>query len=220
MPLSTRGVEEHFYLLWPVMVFWLSRRALIVTSIGIIIAAFALRVALLNAGGADVFFFAPTRFDALAFGTLLALLEPRVLARPARFRKVFLGALAGVGLPLFVAYLILSGSQATWLQAVKYPLIAFCFFAFLGVAISAGESSLLSRGFACRPMRYLGRISYGLYVYHDTCFFWFDRLIPNQHPLLFLPLAFASCIVVAHLSYSLIEKPFLRMKKNFKQAPA
>jgi len=209
------GVEEHFYLAWPVLVFCLSRRALIAASFAIIALAFGLRVALLDAGHADVFFFTPTRFDALAFGTLLALLEPAIGARPELLKKFFLAALAAVGVPLFATYLIMSGSQAAWLQAVKYPLVAFGFCAFLGVAITLEEKSALARFFTSRAMRYLGRISYGLYVYHVTCFFWFDRVLPHGHPLLFLPLAFGFTIVVAHLSFILVERPFLRMKKHF-----
>gem|GEM_PF-3814135 len=64
-------------------------------------------------------------------------------------------------------------------------------------------------------MRFLGGISYGLYVYHGACFEWYDRLVPNRHPILMLPLAFGCSILVAYLSFRFIETPFLGMKRHF-----
>jgi len=208
------AVEEHFYLIWPLLVFVLSRRNLVFASLGMVAAALATRVVLL-ANGLDGFYFTFSRLDALALGALLALLEPAVLARPDDFRKYFLILAGMLCIPLGALYLVFAGSHAIWLQAVKYPLTGLAYFIFLGLALMADPRSRPARFFASRTMRFLGGISYGMYVYHPLCFVWQDRLLPTRHPLLFLPLEFLVPIGMAYLSFKWLEAPFLRLKDRF-----
>ncbi len=68
------AVEEHFYLVWPVVVLFCSRRALLAVCVGCGVFALSLRVALALAGVSDVALvaFTPCRLDALCAGAFLA----------------------------------------------------------------------------------------------------------------------------------------------------
>ena len=65
---------------------------------------------------------------------------------------------------------------------------------------------------------YLGRISYGLYVFHQLALDLVDkgcRHVLRYHSVVVGALGFALTIGMASISYPLLEKPFLRRKKRF-----
>jgi peptidoglycan/LPS O-acetylase OafA/YrhL len=85
-------------------------------------------------------------------------------------------------------------------------------FAFIGVKVD-------------RPwLQYLGKISYGLYAYHMFCIMTVDQLLALQHRVsehTFLHAAVREClslgltIAVSAVSYTVLEKPFLKLKERF-----
>jgi peptidoglycan/LPS O-acetylase OafA/YrhL len=80
-------------------------------------------------------------------------------------------------------------------------------FAFLGLNLRS------------RVFEYLGKISYGLYVYHFGCIALVHRYLPNFGYPFHLPavvlLVFTSTILISIVSYELVEKRFLRLKRRF-----
>ena len=79
--------------------------------------------------------------------------------------------------------------------------------------------SLLGKVLSWKPLRALGIISYGFYVYHDLLhdFYsdWAHRMSAQYAYPLTLLIAFAATLLVATLSYRFIEKPLLRLKDRF-----
>ena len=84
-----------------------------------------------------------------------------------------------------------------------------------------------------KPIVYLGRISYGLYLFHELIYFlifstgrvWLTKLTYALHLAgwrngLGTALAFCLTVLVAHTSYQLYEKPFLRLKSRFTIVPS
>jgi len=206
------AIEEHFYLFWPLLVFLISRRALAAVCIALIPASIVLRAVLLR-HGVDVYFFTLTRLDAISLGSLLAVIEPVLTERPVDHHRWFLRCLAAIFLLLVPVYLVFSNSNAFWLQAIKYTIFGLFFFFLLGFLITNQEDTAYSRFLSSAPMRFVGRISYGLYVYHGLCFFWVWRLFPNHGLLLLLPVAFGLVITVSYVSFRYMESPFLRLKR-------
>jgi len=79
-------------------------------------------------------------------------------------------------------------------------------------------------GFIDLPLRspvlqYLGKISYGLYVYHLLGVLLVDNLLPGDRSgvraLVRLALALGITTLIAAVSYQVVEKPFLDLKKRF-----
>jgi peptidoglycan/LPS O-acetylase OafA/YrhL len=207
------AVEEHFYLAWPLLVFIFRRRGLMVVSLAMILFSFGLRYFFL-ANDLSPFYFTFTRLDALSLGTILALVEPILLSRAEFGRKILPVVLIAWIIPLFFAYVVFTGSAAFLVQLVKYPLIAGFYFLLIGFLIIMPTHSLIVRIFSSRVAVYIGGISYGLYVYHGTCFHWFERLSPDLPLMISMPCSFLVSIAVAHISFKLLEKPFLRLKKR------
>ena len=196
------SVEEQFYLVWPALIVLLtwrggsSRRLIVALLIGVV-ASFALSIWLTDASPARAFYLLPTRVWQLGVGGLLALIGVAGTSRRA-------GALAWAGL----AAVAVAGVALT--AEIPYPGLA-------ALLPTAGAVALLYGGaapsgpmrlLAAAPLRFLGKISYSLYLWH-----W---------PLLVLPLMFleraltgveivasvAVAIGVSWLSWRFVEQPF------------
>ena len=78
----------------------------------------------------------------------------------------------------------------------------------------------------CRPVAFLGKISYGLYVFHFTSILMlqsFSSLSPSLHfrdYILFAAVAFLMTFAAAATSWFLLERPFLRLKERFELVPS
>ena len=196
------SVEEQFYLVWPALIVLLtwrggsSRRLIVALLIGVV-ASFALSIWLTDTSPARAFYLLPTRVWQLGVGGLLALVGVMGTSRGA-------GALAWAGL----AAVAVAGVALT--AEMPYPGLA-------ALLPTAGAVALLYGGaapsgpvrlLAAAPLRFLGKISYSLYLWH-----W---------PLLVLPLMFleraltgvevvasvAAAIGVSWLSWRFVEQPF------------
>jgi len=160
--------------------------------------------------GFDTFWYnTVTWIDAIAAGALLThFLRGREI-KFAAFTRILLiisGPLCWV-----LANLLLAQIPA-WSPPIYYPLITIG--SLLSLIGTLGGPFLKSSVFV-----YLGRISYGLYVFHWLSFviagFVFARYsLGNWFLSLFVTIALAS------ISYYILEKPFLRLKKRFTYVPS
>jgi len=211
-------VEEHFYLLWPPVVAFagprLARAVLLWGVVPVAIAAVAFVLWRVEPPHAELAlrYLSPVRFLSLAAGCLVAFHEPALLAAKRTFGwlgigLLLLGALCSnallVGLPMLDGRSSLLPQQ---LIPVSYLLsAALLSTGALLCCLCAGERSPL-RLLQCAPLRAIGRISYGLYLYHLPIFLWLGEppTVANQ------ALAVAASFAAATLSYWLIERPILR----------
>ena len=148
------AVEEQFYLIWPLAVGWILSRRRPMRLLGWVVAvSLVTRVALYVAGGHEMAYaLLPTNAFALLLGCMLAIGRVRV-ERPGR--TVAIGI---VGLILTMDLIAPIPSDARWLVA---PMLA----ALAAVALVAGAAQG-SRWLELMPLRFAGRISYALYLWH------------------------------------------------------
>jgi peptidoglycan/LPS O-acetylase OafA/YrhL len=219
------GVEEQFYLVWPVVIVFAARRGLVrsvcLTTIAI---AVAMRFVFWAAGAGDAANFATvTRMDTLAIGGYLAWryrqpgglrIAPRTVRRVLITTSLAWIAVVGVGGGMFrrTNHLIMPFGYL--------PLEVF-WGTVLALALTATPNGLLRRLLRSSPARDLGRISYGVYVFH-----WPLVLMVQPYwrrlgwsywatELTFLVLITLVSILAAELSFRLFETPFLRLKKRW-----
>jgi peptidoglycan/LPS O-acetylase OafA/YrhL len=223
------AVEEQFYLLWPAVVFLCDRRTLPRLCLGLIVGALLLRTGLAVSGRPlAAYVLMPARMDALAFGAVLAAArcDPVLWAIARRWARPMGTAAAASLTALFLVEGVLD-AEATAVQTIGFTLTAALSAALLVVAVEGDRRSLPVRMLASRPLRFLGRYSYGLYVFHHLLVFGLaghllllertPRLAGSQLPgqLLFLVVATSASIGVALLSWYCYEQPFLRLKRFF-----
>ncbi len=202
------AVEEQFYLLWPLAVFWLSRRGLAAACVGVLAIDAVFRW-LLGHGGLsfatrDIFSGATlVRADPIAAGALVALLI-RGPSVERRRRAVLVGfGLASAGLIAF------------WLArpAGLYPV-------FLESLLAAGIGSGILAAVLFEPrwlrqrwLVWVGTVSYGVYIFHGIIAFWFIRHFESTAARAILLVA-ASCLL-AGVSWYGFESRILRLKRRW-----
>lgn len=226
------AIEEQFYLVWPLVVFTLSRRNVLRVCAACLLGALAYRVAGMLAGTNlhTVYFLTPGRIDGLALGGAIALMA-RGAGGLARLRRMAPAVLAASIAVLAGAALHPSGFDpgGAYMVSVGYSALAFFFGALLVLALDAGTSPLprlLSGG----GLRFFGRYSYGLYVLHVPLIALGrmagvspDRFAGTRWEmpglLGYVALMAGASILVALASWRLYEKPFLDLKSRFTPRP-
>ena len=227
--LWTLSVEEQFYLLWPWVILFTPRRHLLKMMGAVLLAGPALRLGLRWAFGpaaAGVLMFA--NMDAFAMGGMLALLGGSSHSQTPRRRLCQLGLL--IGLPLLVALSLLppESSCALPYRTALLPLACAGVFTWLIGGASTGFGGFAGRMLQWPPLIYLGKISYGLYLYHPFVGWLFDH--GTTHLGLRLPktvwftvvqffLLALLTIALSALSWRFFEKPINNLKRHFEYTP-
>jgi peptidoglycan/LPS O-acetylase OafA/YrhL len=199
------AVEEQFYLVWPVVTLVIlrgGRRRLAIALALILGASFAANVLVTYASTSWAFYSLPTRAWQLAAGGLLAVSWTWLVQLP-RAVLALAGWIAALGL---VASAMLLGA------GIPYPGVdAFAPTLFATLLIAAGAEAwgpglILS----LPPLRWVGRISYSLYLWHWPILVLVPIAIGEEVPLAGRVLLALAAVAVAALSWRFIEEPFRR----------
>src|SRR6266850_4400810 len=219
------AVEEHFYLIWPLVVRRLSFRWLIAWTIAVVVAVPGIRAMVfgpkLSEGFAYYTWFVA---DGLATGAVLAL-----LLRIPDFTRRNLAQLSGGAIAVTV---VLLAGGAPWGILTRQRFLGamlmltashFLFLGLIGLSLLAGTSRW--SWIVNRPiLQFFGNISYGLYLIHWLVFMWYDDVVriywPDAYPpngrcgLIILRFICVAGVATAlsYLSRRFFEEPFLRLK--------
>lgn len=222
------SIEEQFYLLWPAMLLWMLRRNSRVSLFKYAVLGAALcwlarliwlvRWWFLHPGiMADVRRLTcglDTRADALLIGCAIGVaFASGLLPQSSRPRRWFLqpAAASVLGLWLIARFLL---PQDPVMYVIGWSLMAvFAGILILELATDAGGG--VHRFFTRSPLVYLGKISYGLYLWHFPVVVALHKLPvqPVYRGLIIVLISFAFTLA----SYYLIELPCLRWKRHFQK---
>jgi len=220
------GIEEQFYIFWPLLLWFASKKRLnfLTLTIAIALISFALNIVRVNGGHTEAAFYSPlTRFWELMAGSLLAYMTLRNLDLFPTFKvklDLWLGpiiydyapktngntlrnvqSMCGGGLIVIGAFIISKESHFPGWWAVLPT---------LGTAliISAGAQSWLNKSFlSSRILVWIGLISFPLYLWHWPLLS-FARIYEREVPSATIRIAIVSVsILLAWLTYIAIEKP-------------
>jgi peptidoglycan/LPS O-acetylase OafA/YrhL len=240
------AVEEHFYLIWPLLVYVLSRgksRAValfgflpiaLICAVGVILSPThpATREWILSLKEEGVLHFdgwrtqlvymgSMFRFASLALGSLFAYFEGWI---HKRYKTTFVIALLSFLAAEVVAQFIYHIGPHYGFPAQWWPLVRLVCFTMVSGSIVLGTvgashikwlpNFLVNNA----VLRWIGRVSYGLYLYHFPIFHLagFHKIPPAELSLWRVSLAVAIAIGVASLSYFIIERPILNYAARFR----
>ena len=151
------------------------------------------------------------RLDGLMAGGLLALIVRSNTFLPSRFLKA-------AWLSLFIAVPLAFVTEAFHARWITFSLSAVASAAFVYLSLFATQK-WFRVVMTNRALVYTGTISYGLYLLHKIPFDVEQLLHLDRHPVLALLMGLAASYVIATLSWNLLEKPFLRLKRFFESRP-
>ena len=214
------GAEEQFYLFWPSLVKYLKSNLAIVLAV--IIAGYTalphiLRLLLDVCGWAnpgnlrfiDVFFYG-TKFNLLAMGGLLAWCQKQDYRFLSWFHKWRLSLIF-----VFLPFLL-------WFSGWQPPVLADVILGLLFTLMLANVTVKHYFIFNNSIMNYLGKISYGIYMFHWVVIMFLATLLSSRlktnyltaDTLLYI-LSFMLTILLSAVSYHTMERYFLNLKKKF-----
>jgi peptidoglycan/LPS O-acetylase OafA/YrhL len=214
------AVEEQFYLFWPLLVFSqpvrrLNAALMAIVAVGPLFRLYGLwshlspvTVLVLPFGAAD----------SLALGGLLASVAPD----RTRSRLVAAGVLAGpLAVTATVVSPLLGGSAAGLITGALLATLWSLWFVWVIDRAVAGIGGPLGTLIASPVLRYLGRISYGLYLFHAVAplaagWIWraFSPVVYPPNALVGVGLPVAITVLMASASWQLLESPLNRLKRR------
>jgi len=211
------AIEEQFYVVWPLLVIGAWRigrtRALgALTGIGII-ASFVAMLTIYDGGDPTrVYMGTDTRAFSLLCVAFVALpaIRHAITAGMQKFRSAASGLTVALIVAIGFMWFTVSG-QSEWL--FRGGLLAHSIASSLLAILVASSSSKLSVVFSWRPLAYIGRLSYALYLWHWPVFIYCtsERLDINGLALTAVRLAITFALSIA--SYRLVEQPIRHKAK-------
>ena len=222
------AVEEQFYVLWPLTVAVLSTNRLALVAAAAVPLALGIRAWLLLHGASWIaaYTLTPARMDTLALGALLAIAY-RTRGVPSIFQRLGNGSLwAWIGGLVAVSFGVALVSPETdqgggiALQTIGYSVIALLATTTLASTLAADPSSGLRTVLRHPALRSVGRLSYGMYLFH----------VPLRDAVLSSGLTLPTSLIgrcavaallsvitygLAALSWRLAEQPALALKRYF-----
>jgi peptidoglycan/LPS O-acetylase OafA/YrhL len=227
----TLAVEEQFYLVWPLVVLLAPRRWLLLTILLILplssayrcYAYFPFNIDEMDWTGGT---FTVASLDSLGIGAILSLLWHSEIPK-ATLQRYLTKAVLPTALTLYIICMVLYHYRIKPGICLSVgDLLAALILAWLVSSAGMGFKGITGAILDIPALRYLGKISYGIYVYHFFVPLLLIRIfqylgVPLQVPgsLNFL-LSSALTIALASLSWHLIELPIINLKRYFEYEPS
>jgi peptidoglycan/LPS O-acetylase OafA/YrhL len=201
------AIEEQFYVLFPLLVVAvLRRRAAVLGSVigTLTLASVTTAVVLGLTGHPEATYYAtPARVAELTIGSLLALAVRRRPEPSARTTRILLVA-GPAALVATVGLGVVTSLSDRWLQLGGLPAFALVSATLVAGARAGGPLAAL---LSTRPLVAIGRVSYGVYVFHWPIFLWLDAERTGLAPWPLFGLRLVVTAAVAVPMYLLVESP-------------
>ncbi len=200
------GVEEQFYLIFPIVLFGIfrvirKRQFQLLAIACLAVSSFVLNAYMLFIGGSNpAFFLLPTRIWQFTVGAYIALRASDVTDRTRSA-----GTFAALGILLIGAnyYSISTGLPSSTLMTIGIGLILWW---------RVPENTLAGRFLTLRPFVFIGLISFSLYLWHWPILVFIRYFYIETPPILVLIFGLLSTLVLSYLSWKLIETPFRKTR--------
>lgn len=219
------AVEEQFYLIWPFIILLIKRaKVLFYLMLGLLFTVMALRYFIWTYKIENFVYFnlyTFSRIDGICIGSMLALI--RIFNRTAlqKLIPLIVFTLAGVN---FIFYFFNKQTDFTlpFMAIVGYTTFAVLFGLLINEGIK-GNNKFVNIVFNNKPLRFFGKISYGLYVFHWPFYLLANPVLIEQLGKYFkgdLPLILSASIstiasiALSTFSFYYFESFFLKMKKT------
>jgi peptidoglycan/LPS O-acetylase OafA/YrhL len=218
------AVEEQFYILFPWLLLFINKKYLLHVITGFILIGVISQFLMSNIKMSEILTFCC--FDAFGLGALLAW---QVSYRPQKIKKFYAitSIVAVIALALFITGII----QKQWNYVPLKTIISVIALWIITYIVSNSASNTIRLKFFWNSsiLIFLGRISYGIYLYHNIIPHMLNLNIINKYvnpllpdflyktywPQLYFVENVILLILIAWLSYTFIEKRFLNLKKYF-----
>lgn len=199
------SVEEHFYLVWPLLLLWLVKRydrRRLIGVLAILYVTFSLWRVLWEFDGAIGYSQAYYRFDTRLSGLTLGALVAVLLRQAPKFELKGGDLLASLALLAIAACTFRFGIASTSAMTFGISIVEFATVVLILVGVSSGRT--VTGAVLSHPVStFIGRMSYGVYLWHYPIFFWLWGRWPWYQIAI---VGGAASLVLAVASYYTVER--------------
>lgn len=217
--LWTIGFEEQFYLIIPFLIYYLSKiniKQQKIIAILFIILLIMARIIFINIETSKqaIYTLPITHFESILFGILIAF-GNNIKSISNKINSNIIGLL-GIGFFILLNHIPQSLTIKSYWLFAHYSIVGLSSSC---LVIAVLESNYLKKFFSNKILVFLGKRSYGLYIYHfignHLAFFLIKRYFDTSSLSLSFCLSLLITIIFSIISYKFIEKPFLILKKSY-----
>lgn len=211
-------IEEHFYIVWPIIIAFTPVRKLIPVIIALIGLSWGYKIytyIFLPSNWYELYLHTLSRMDVILMGGLLAVIH---LRKPIVFK---LNGFISAGILLFLV-IVLSFDDASDFSnmfngVLRRPVYIFLLaLPMMDLLFNPERAQLFGRR---NPLLYLGKISYGIYMYGNILVPIVIKKVMVAYSIynmyFYFLLVFVLSLLIPIISYELLEKPFLKLKQRF-----
>lgn len=216
------AVEEHFYLLFPLIFILLFRKPKALTAALVVLIFVPLVFRFVGASryayskdlaDAYCYLMTHTRFDAILFGCLASVLlysKSSALYRTVLSNKlVFIAA-------LLVQLLCLVLRNDLFRNTLRYTLQGMSLFILVPAIVNINSYQWINKLLSGRIIVWIGRLSYSIYLMHMMPVNYLAFLKSGGHAGLYYTAVAGATILIASFSYYVIEKPLGKLRKRLR----
>ncbi|MBK7387956.1 MAG: acyltransferase [Bacteroidetes bacterium] len=218
------AVEEHFYLIWPLLMCFLSIKTgklvsgFIIPVIAITFSVFIILATGYDEGGRWLYYGTPSRMLALSVGCYLAFIEKDIIA----MAKWKFAILIAVGLGLFSVNVYLGGIRFLpdlpyyFRQYILFAVLSFIIISFMIRMNYSHGKGMVNLIFRNKLATYMGQMIYGIYLFHYPVIYYLgysDLQHSGPAPLWVCLSALLITLGLAMISFHFIESPLLSKRK-------
>lgn len=207
------AVEEHFYLFWPFVVYYLPHKNIKSFIFLCILSTIIVRFFMIQSD-IPTYSFTFARLDGLSLGALVAVFEFEKKLDSKLNMKIILSLLFLSGLAVFM-WGFFDGNLNHVVHLVKPTLLGLIFALIIALLVIREYENKKNFILDYKIMTFIGGISYGLYVYHPLCFKFVNNVLGIRELFSNFVLSFALSFLVAFLSFRYFESYFIKLKDKF-----
>lgn len=203
------AVEEHFYLLWPLVVSVCNKRQMITSSTIVFVAAIFSRLLLMQHHHPP-FYFTLSTMDALSIGSIAGVLTFH--NDFSRYRALIKNTLLAAGIPTIILWFLFFGTKNTAFHTLMPVAINLFYASGLLLIVHSADSNRIKRLLTARSLMFMGKVSYGFFIFHPFCISFTRRMLGQYHTGVQLTVSLVASIAVATASFYLFERWFMGLK--------
>jgi peptidoglycan/LPS O-acetylase OafA/YrhL len=215
------AVQEQFYMLWPIVVLLLPRRWFLPAMAAFIVFGLGFRIACILDDSTTLMRWVTLLgcIDSFAVGGLVAFLaQTQILKKMWESERLLFAMPLIAGACFFLGRALMTlPENSVWLATTET--VDAVFLAWVLAAAVSGMRERYARALSWAPLVYLGKISYGIYVYHVFIIILVSPLLvpygltEANNPYARIAVLLGLTLVMSSLSWHWLEQPFLSWKK-------